>query len=197
MPHYMTSGADDAVLDAVLAVQLTVAWAGEGRCEPKRLGWWDTDVIDPDGGGDLMARLLPRTHAWASLEAAREAARRVDAKARITMGDPDKLRTLFFLGFAIDEALTDRFSLLKSEGRSPVEVLDIGLVKEKFSKDSFTASVQRKGLEFTVVSGGGGTSGRQLKGPPPGDLGDMVRTLAAGLVPLADKYPLPFFKVGA
>jgi len=187
----MTSGADDAVLDAVLAVQLIVAWAGEARCEPKRLGWWDTDVIDPAGGGDLMSRLLPRTHAWASLEAAREAARRVDAKARGRMGDPDKLRTLFFLGFADDEALGDRFEALKSAGRSPVEVLELELVQQKFSKDSLAAKFERKDVAFTVVPGG-----RKLKGSRPEDLNDAVLRLAAGLVPLSEAYPLPFFEVG-
>lgn len=192
----MTSATDDAVLDAVLAVQLVVGWAGEGRCEPKRLGWWDTDVIDPAGGGDLMARLLPRTHAWASLEAAREAARRADAKARARMGDPDKLRTLFFFGFALDEALADRFSLLKREGRSPVEVLQLGLLQQRFSNDALVAAFKRPDAAFTVVSGGGGSSGRQLKGKCPDDVKEMVLRLAAGLVPLSEAYPLPFFKVG-
>jgi len=188
----MTSGVDEAALDAVLAAQLIVAWAGEGRCEPKRLGWWETDVIDPAGGGDFMARLLPRTHAWASLEAAREAARRGDAKARTRMGDPDKLRTLFFLGFAVDEALGDRFSMLKRDGRSPVEVLPIGLVQQKCSKDAVVSALERTAVSFTVVPGG-----RQIKGPMPGDVGEVVRRLSAGLVPLADTYPLPFYKVGA
>jgi hypothetical protein len=77
----MASTLPNETLDEILAFQFVVAWAGEGRCEPKRLGWWDTDLIDPAGGGDLLARLLPRTHAWASLEAVREAARRTDAKA--------------------------------------------------------------------------------------------------------------------
>jgi hypothetical protein len=79
------------VLDDILAIQLSVAWAGEGRCEPRRLGWWETDLIDPRGGGDLMARLLPRTAAWAGLEAVREAAMRVDRKARAALPDPDKV----------------------------------------------------------------------------------------------------------
>jgi len=61
----------EAALDEILALQFLVAWAGEGRCKPKRLGWWDTDLVDPDGGGDLLARLAPRTHAWAALEAVR------------------------------------------------------------------------------------------------------------------------------
>src|SRR3990167_3395844 len=102
-----------SALDTILALQFTIAWAGEGRCQPKRLGWWDTDLIDDAGGGDLLRRLAPRTHAWASLEAAREAARRVDEKARKKMADPDAMRTLFFLGFDLDEQLNDRLAALK------------------------------------------------------------------------------------
>lgn len=62
----MTSGADDAVLDAVLAVQLTVAWAGEGRCEPKRLGWWDTDVLDAESQG-LQPAAAHRSGKWRTI----------------------------------------------------------------------------------------------------------------------------------
>ena len=47
-------------LDAILALQLTVAWAGEGLSDPKRLDWWRTDLVDALGGGDLFARLLPK-----------------------------------------------------------------------------------------------------------------------------------------
>ena len=49
----------DEALDAILAVQLTVAWAGEGRSDPPRLGWWETDLVDQDGRGELLKRLLP------------------------------------------------------------------------------------------------------------------------------------------
>src|SRR5438445_8983648 len=115
----------DSTLDSILAAQFTVAWAGEGRCHPKRLGWWETDLIDTAGGGDFLARLLPQTHAWASLEAVREAARRSDAKARGKMADPDKMRTLFFLGFELDEQLGDRLAALKRAGRPPAEVLSL------------------------------------------------------------------------
>jgi hypothetical protein len=69
-------------IDRILATQLVVAWAGEGRSEPRRFGWWDTDLVDDARGGDLLARLAPRTHAWASLELVRQAARRVDGRAR-------------------------------------------------------------------------------------------------------------------
>jgi hypothetical protein len=89
-------------------MQLTVAWAGEARRSPPRLGWWETDLIDPASGGDFFARLLPLTNAWASLEAACEAARRTDAKIRAKMADQDRMRTIFFLGFDLDEQLGDR-----------------------------------------------------------------------------------------
>ena len=186
----MGPAVSDEILDQILAVQIVVAWAGE-TAKPTRLGWWRTDLIDPNAGGDLMERLLPRTHAWASLEAAREAARRIDEKARVRMGDPDKLRSLYFLGFAVDEALADRFALLKSQGRPPVEVLRVGSVQEKFSKDALAALLGRKDVKFTVVPGG-----RQMKGPMPNDVGELIQALGAGLIPLVDAYPLPFFKVG-
>ena len=36
-------------LDEILALQLSVAWVGEGRSQPRRLGWWQTDLIDDAG----------------------------------------------------------------------------------------------------------------------------------------------------
>ncbi len=100
----------ERALDAVLALQLTVAWAGEGLCEPPRLGWWQTDLVDELGGGDLLARLLPRTHRWAALATVRRAAVRADRKARLALARPDEVRTLFFWGFDTDEKLDDRLA---------------------------------------------------------------------------------------
>jgi hypothetical protein len=180
-----------AGLDEVLALQLLVAWAGEGRCSPKRLGWWETDLIDEAGGGDFLARLLPQTHAWASLEAVREAARRTDAKARARMADPDKMRTLFFLGFEADEQLNDRLLALKGLGGAPATALTLPLpVTADFSTDKLVAALGHGDAVFSVVPGG-----RQLKGARPDALEAVVRKLAAALVPLAPQYPLPFYKL--
>lgn len=186
----MTALLPDETLDAILAIQFTIGWAGEGRCSPKRLGWWDTDLIDEAGGGDFLRRLLPQTHAWASLEAVREAGRRGDAKARGKMADPDRMRTLFFLGFEIDEQLGDRLALLKREGRPPAEVLALPVpLTAEFSKDNLVGALQGGDAAFTVVPGG-----RQLKGArPEGQV--MARRLAAALVPFAEQYPLPFYKL--
>jgi len=186
----MTALTDDD-LDAVLAIQFMVAWAGEGRCQPKRLGWWETDLIDPAGGGDFFARLLPQTHAWATFESAREAARRTDAKARSKMADPDQMRTLFFLGFEVDEQLNDRLSVLKRQPKPPANSLPLKLTPdEKFSRDAFLATLRQGDVAFEVVPGG-----RQLKGTRPNSPLEIVTRLATALAPLADTYPLPFFKL--
>lgn len=187
----MASPLTDAALDEILALQVTIAWAGEGRCSPRRFGWWDTDLIDEAGGGDFLARLLPQTHAWASLEAVREAARRVDAKARGKMADPDKMRTLFFLGFEVDEQLGDRLAAHKRGGRPPAEALSLPVpLTAAFSKEALVSAFQAGDAAFTTVP-----NGRQLKEKLPDAPDAVVKRLAAALVPFADQYPLPFFKL--
>jgi hypothetical protein len=187
----MTLAPTDATLDTILALQLVVAWAGEGRSQPKRLGWWDTDLVDEEGGGDLLVRLLPQTHAWASLESVREAARQVDAKARGKMADPDKMRTLFFLGFELDEQLGDRLASLKREGQAPAHSLSLPLsLTAEFAKEKLITVLQGGDANFIVVPGG-----RQMKGAKPEAPEEVVRRLAAALVPLVEQYPLPFYKL--
>lgn len=188
----LMSALSDPILDAILAVQITVAWAGEGRCQPKRLGWWDTDLIDAEGGGDFFARLLPQTAKWAALEAAREAARRVDEKARLKMATPDDARTIFFLGFEIDEQIGDRLAALKREGHSPVEVLRLPVsLGSAFDREGVAKALGGEAAPaFTVVPGG-----RKMKSAMPGAPNEAVCALAAALVPFAEHYPVPFFSL--
>ena len=47
-------------LDEILALQITVAWAGESAGDPPRLGWWASDLVDREGGGGLLSGLGPR-----------------------------------------------------------------------------------------------------------------------------------------
>ncbi|PKN53851.1 MAG: hypothetical protein CVU56_29675, partial [Deltaproteobacteria bacterium HGW-Deltaproteobacteria-14] len=58
---------DPHTLDAVLTLQLAVAWAGEADTDPPRLPYWRTALSDPFGGEDLLRRLAPRTWRWAVL----------------------------------------------------------------------------------------------------------------------------------
>lgn len=189
----MATSISTSTLDTILAVQLTVAWAGESREQTKRLGWWQTDLVDAKGGGDFMVRLLPRTHAWASLEAVREAARRVDEQGRRGMADRDQLRSLYFLGFDVDERLSERLAEHKRSGVAPAQALPLPQALDaSFSAERFTESLRAQGKApgFDVVP-----SGRQLEGPMPEGLEAAVRNLAAALVPPPERYPLPFYRV--
>ena len=149
--------------------------------------------MDATGGGDFVARLLPRTHAWASLEAVREAARRLDEQGRRGMAEPDQLRTLFFFGFDVDERLAERLAELKRGGTAPATSLPLPLPFDaSFAPDAFTAALGStgKGPAFDVVPGG-----RQLKSAMPASLDLAAKNLAAAMVPPPDRYPLPFYRV--
>jgi hypothetical protein len=179
----------EPTLDAILVVQLTVAWAGEGRCSPRRLGWWETDLIDEAGGGDFLERLLPRTHAWASLEAAREAARRIDAGARASMADPEGARTLYFLGFEVDEQLDLRLAAHKRAGRPPAEALDLPFpLGADFSAGELSSWLLFSAVPFEQID-----HCRRLSGEVPGAVDVLVKRLGAALLPFAERYAAPFY----
>lgn len=174
-----------ATLDAVLQLQFRVAWAGEALSDPPRLKWWRTDLIDPMSGGDFMQRLAPRTHAWAALEAVREAARITDQKARQRLADPDSARTLYFWGFELDELLCDRIRE-KKMALQPIPnqgSFDLQALEAEFKALAPQASA-------TVQS-----SGRQLRGLMPSDPALAAKALVAALVPFAEVYPTPFFRI--
>ena len=180
-------------MDAILATQLIVAWAGEARCVPPRLGWWQTDLIDPAGGGDFFARLLPRTHEWASLETVREAARRTDEQARRGMAGSDLVRTLFFLGFDLDERIAERLSELKRGSARPATALRLAVpLDAPFSASGFGEALRGsdRAPAYEVVPGG-----RQLKGAMPDAPELMIRNLAAALLPFPERYPMPLYRV--
>ena len=185
-----------STLDAILALQMTIAWAGEGLCEPKRLDWWRTDVVDVAGGGDLFKRLFPKTHQWAALEAVRSAAIQTDRRERAKLAKPDALRTLFFWGADVDEQLSDRLAEHKRNASSqqPSEVLPLPIeLGAAFDRAAFEAVVRiSKGkVEAKVVPGG-----RLLVEDGAEDLEIKAKKLAAALLPLADNYPMPMYRIG-
>ncbi len=156
-------------LDEVLTLQFHVAWAGETPADGPRLQWWRTDLIDPDSGGDFMRRLAPRTHRWAALEAAREAARLADQKARHRLADPDSARTLFFWGFEFDELLADRLRERKTAQDEPPTPGELNEADFKaLSPDT----------RYTVLG-----SGRELWGIMPTDPALAARMLVSARRP--------------
>jgi len=181
-------GTSVAVLDNVLGAQIAVAWAGEAG-EVPRLKWWRTDLASEFGGEDLFKRLLPHTWRWAVLEGAREAARRRDAELRAKDADPDRVLTLFRLGFEMDERLDERLADLKRGGVSPAEALP-GLrdvLLPTWSKAAFADWLAGHGEPAVVTA----PIGRRLKGETPASTELLVKKLIAALHPLADAYPMP------
>ena len=182
-------------LDALLTVQLAVAWAGEGGEEP-RLGWWRSDLASEYGGEDLFQQLLPSTWRWAVLQGVREAARRHDARLRREDHAPDSLYSLFNLGFDLDERLDERLAHHKRAGTAPGEALP-GLVavfasglREDWDADAFATWAAPGGAPTAKTT----PTGRQLSGAPPADPVEAARQLVAALVPLGDAYPLPHYR---
>jgi len=185
---------NESSLDAILALQMTIAWAGEGLCEPKRLNWWRTDLIDVAGGGYLLQNLLPKTHQWASLEAVRQAAIQQDKQIRQNLAQPDHVRTLFFWGFVIDEQLADRLSQHKRSGQSPDRSLPLPLeMGRDFATTNFESAIR---IPSQVIDFKLAPNGRELVGKMPDSLELCVRNLAAALLPLAEQYPMPFYRLG-
>ena len=178
-------------VDALLAAQLVVAWAGEGGEEP-RLGWWRCDLTSEFGGHDLFRRLLPETWRWAALQGAREAARRRDAELRARAHDPDEILSLFRLGFELDERVEERLQEHKRSGRPPDVALPAlaELMASEWNAEAFHEWVQGHGDSAHSPA----PIGRLLEGTPPAGLDRLVRRLVGGLSPLSESYPLPHFR---
>jgi hypothetical protein len=182
-------------IDRALTAQFSVAWAGEGGQEARRLAWWRSDFVARFGGQDLLGRLTPSTWEWAVLQAVREAARRKDADIRSQAHDSDTLVTLFRFGADLDERIDERLQDLKGSGRSPDEALP-GLrevITPDWSRERFLEWLQTHGSVETTTA----PAGRRVRGDRPASLELTVRNLVAGLVPLADAYPLPHFRTAA
>lgn len=177
-------------IDSILTAQLIVAWAGETG-EERRLGWWRSDLVSEFGGEDLFQKLLPHTWAWATLQGAREAARRADAEGRKQDHNPDRILSLYALGFALDEKIEERFMDLKRGKQKPIKALPgLQLLEAPWSPSAFADWVGGHGQIDAV----GALVGRRIKGHPPTDLSVLARRLVAGLAPLGESYPLPHFR---
>ena len=178
-------------LDHVLSAQLVVAWAGEGGEEP-RLGWWRSDLVSECGGEDLFRRLLPSTWAWAVLQGALEVARRHDAAGRGKDADPDRLLSLFHLGYELDERLEERLRDLKAGGEPPAEALPAlrELITPEWDSAAFAEWIEAHRAPEAVAA----PAGRRIRGTPPDSATLLVDHLVGALDPLGPDYPLPHYR---
>lgn len=179
-------------LDEILTLQLAVAWAGEAGDEDEpRLGWWRTELVSKYGGIALFERLAPRTALWAAYEGAREAARRVDADLRSADASPDRLLSLFHLGFEIDERLDLRLLELKQAGRPPSEALPrLAELSPDWDRDAFIRWLGPHAAPETAVV----PSGLELVGASPSSAVERARLLCAALSGLPGRYPCPHLR---
>lgn len=183
---------DAATLDEILSLQLLVAWAGEAKTDPPRLSWWRTSLVGDIGGEDVFEQLMPRTWKWAVLEAARIAARIVDAEARAHGADGDQLLSLFHFGFTIDEQLDDRLAELKRSTSDPIEALPrLAITRAPWDADRFLTTLHELGSVAISAS----SIGRRIKNAMPEAPADAARMLAAAMAPPIDRYPAPHWKV--
>lgn len=182
-----------ADLDLVLTAQIALAWAGEAGEEP-RLGWWRSDLTSEFGGEDLFRRLLPNTWRWATLQGAREAARRRDAEIRSRDHDPDRILSLYRLGLDADERLDERLQELKSSGAEPLQALPVlpEVISNSWQPERFASWLKKQGAAEYVAA----PIGRRLKGEPPDAIGQLARDFLGSLTPLGDEYPLPHYRRG-
>jgi hypothetical protein len=182
----------DSDLDAILEMQLAVAWAGEAETSPRRLGWWRTAMCDEYGGEDLLRRLAPKTWEWAVLECCRAAAKRVDDRARRAADDADLLVSLFRLGFELDDRLDSRLRELKVGGVSPRDVFpSLGELVSEWSPDRFARWLAAHGTaDYTTTA-----TGRRLRGEPGANPSETVARLTAALAPCSAGYALPHYRI--
>jgi len=187
-------------LDEILTLQLAFAWAGEaGDADERRLAWWKTDLVSEYGGQALFARVAPRTAVWASYEAAREAARRVDAERRSTDANPDKLLSLFHFGFELDEQLQDRLLDLKHSEAPPKQALArLATLPDAWSREDFSAWLRALSPSTPAPKTVQEPSGLRLSGELPPQPIDRARALAAALAAAvsrsAERYPCPHYR---
>lgn len=186
---------NDSELDEILTLQLAFAWAGEGASDPEdcRLGWWKTDLLSEYGGLAVLQRLTPRTYEWAALEAAREAARRVDEQKRTSDADADKLVSLFHLGHPTDEELDDRLKALKSGQVPPKKALprlQALLDTKEWNPKAFVEWLEPAKAPKHKPE----LAGLRITTKPPKDPVERATALAAILATLPEQYPCAHYR---
>jgi hypothetical protein len=97
------------------AIRSHIAWLGESG----RMGWWETDALDPDGGGAMLATIFRRTARWAGIQIAWACASVAEAElVKVT----DAI-TLFRLTPAVDARLMDWLRRQKHGADAPDSLL--------------------------------------------------------------------------
>ena len=107
--------------------------------------------------------------------------------------DPDRVITLFSLGFTIDERLEERLVELEQARVRRAEALPEldAMFRVGWSRPRFEAWIhERRGVAREHESA---LAGRRMRGIAPPHFEARAWALVGGLDPLVDNYPLPHF----
>lgn len=188
------------ILDTLLALQITVAWAGEqGDGKNERMGWWETMLLDAKAGVDVFKFIAPRTKLWLCCKAAREIARRIEETLRKKASEPEKVYSLFHLGDGIDFLLAERLDTLIHQ-QADLQAL---LARAKFFESSIEEQTWQPQAFTTWLASWGTTQfkeesvGRALSGADRQLAQDPLmraQKFIGALNPLSSNYPFPHLR---
>jgi hypothetical protein len=177
----------DESLDAIIALQMTIARAGE----LERLSWWNVDATDIRGGGDFFTRLVGESSGIAAIDTAIAGARHHEEKLLSHLPNKDRFVTLFHPDFELHLQLRERWNHLTRNTDTiagyMASLMDHHSTFDRPALESLLKSFPRPPFEISTI-------GLQIKGTPPGDPLVCMQQLAALLLPIRDKYPLPFYQ---
>lgn len=105
------------------------------------------------------------------------------------------MRTIFFLGFTVDEALDERLRAIKLVGGAPADMPALDLINgSPFERGNFERFCESLSAPLPVKRS---PIGREITGPAPDSPLGLIERLVAALVPVPEAYPLPFYRIAA
>lgn len=173
-------------LDDILALQILVAKAGE----TERLNWWRIDATDEAGGGDFFQRLVGSLSPMASTEAALKGAAAKELEIMQNASIDHEMVSLFHLPGELQIQVQERWGFYKKHPEQLPEALQQLIAHDwTFESSAFEATlagIDKPSYERSPL-------GRKVRGSQPTDPIDLVKNLAAVLLPLDTTYPLPYY----
>lgn len=151
-------------LTRIATLRTHVAWLGETG----RMGWWETDALDPEGGGAMLATIFKRTAAWAAVQIAWACASVAEAEL---MQVRDAI-TLFRLTPSVDSRLIDWLRRHKHGSATPAALLPSTSMEHATPSDAFAA---------WAIIGAAPIKSARTSAPAPG-----VRSYSLGSISRAD-----------
>lgn len=155
---------DSDALSQIATLRTHVAWLGETG----RMDWWESDALDPNGGGAMLETIFRRTARWAAVQIGWACAAVTEAEL-VTV---PRAITLFRLTPGVDARLVDWLRRQKHDANGPDRLLPAGTAESSTPADALA--------NWALISPDAIKSARAAA-PPAG-----VRAYSVGSVPHSD-----------